>query len=604
MRSNPIVRFELIRAVRPPRHYAMRAAAGLMVLYIAWMLYRAFDEPWPATAGTWDRSRMLRHLPWIADVLVLELVWTQGVAICLLVPGLVAGSIAEEDRRGTMRELLGTPLSGWSIVLGKLAVKLVQVGLAMAIGLPVILPLALFGALDLTVVARAYAMLIALATLIGSLAMLVAVVVRRPRAAILWAYVVVVGWLLLPAWSAALAGRPAWPFPWLLAVVEVIGQSHPLEAARNLLLVALLGVRDPTNLGWAWAGLSRAMPRVVGLQLAGSAIFLLLASLLLRPRRLEASGQRGRATIARSRPAVAEADPMLWKETHANASLPRRVARVAVILLVAFVAWPLLAPAADAFHEWRASWWDGLAADWRRYRLNEALRNFGAGLYLLGLVAATAMAATSVTGERERGTWTSLAMTLVDGRAVVRAKVAGALWALRGLLVPFAVIWGIGLATGSVHPIGVLASAAGLVTLLGYGAALGVLSSMTAPNSQRALVVAFAVLLAGNALALAFVPLNLVGQIAGLRSGLYLAGVSPFVEWLALASRMDVHWSLNHRTWDVHLAMSPGLGGTRVLLVPGLIRVFLVGLTLHALAAVAAMRAAAWAFHAQLRSDR
>jgi hypothetical protein len=79
------------------------------------------------------------------------------------------------------------------------------------------------------------------------------------------------------------------------------------------------------------------------------------------------------------------------------------------------------------------------------------------------------------------------------------------------LLVPFAVIWGIGLATGSVHPIGVLALAAGLVTLLGYGAALGVLSSMTSPNSRRAIVVAFAALLVGNALALSFVPLDLVG---------------------------------------------------------------------------------------------
>jgi hypothetical protein len=604
MPSNPIFRFELIRAARQPRHYAMRAAAGLVLLYVAWTLYRACDEPWLATASAWERSRMIRHLPWIADLLVLELVWTQGVAICLLVPGLVAGSIAEEDRCGTMRDLLGTPLSGGSIVLGKLAVRLVQVCAAMAIGLPVVVPLLLFGALDLAVVARAYAMLIALAAFIGTLAMLVAVIVRRPRPAILWAYIVVVGWLLLPAWSAALAGQSGWPFPWLLAVVEAISQSHPFEAARNLWLVAFLRLRDPASLGWAWAGLSRALPRAVGFQLAGSAIFLLVAALLLRPRRLEAWGYRGREVIARSRPAVDDDDPMLWKETQAHTRLSRRVARVAVILLVAFVAWPLLGPAADAFREWRASSRDGLAADWRRYHLNEALRDLGAGLYLLGLVAATAMAATSITGERERGTWTSLAMTLVDGREVARAKVAGTLWAVRGLFVPFAVIWGIGLATGSVHPIGVLASAAGLVTLLGYGAALGVLSSMTSSNSGRAIVVAFAALLFGNVLALSFVPLDLVGQVAGSWSGLYLAGVSPFVEWLALASPMDVHWSLNHRTWDVDLAMSLGLWGTRVLLVPGLIRVYLVGLALHALAACVVMRAAAWAFHARHRSGR
>ena len=78
MPSNPIVRFELIRAARQPRHYAMRAAAGLVLLYVAWMLYRAFDGPWLATAGVWERSRMLRHLPWIADLMVLELVWTPG----------------------------------------------------------------------------------------------------------------------------------------------------------------------------------------------------------------------------------------------------------------------------------------------------------------------------------------------------------------------------------------------------------------------------------------------------------------------------------------------------------------------------------------------
>jgi hypothetical protein len=78
MPSNPIVRFELIRSARQPRRYAMRAAAGLVLLYVAWMLYRAFDEPWLATAGACERSRMLRHLPWIADLMVLELVWTPG----------------------------------------------------------------------------------------------------------------------------------------------------------------------------------------------------------------------------------------------------------------------------------------------------------------------------------------------------------------------------------------------------------------------------------------------------------------------------------------------------------------------------------------------
>ena len=92
-----------------------------------------------------ERARILRHLPWIADLLVLELVWTQGVAIVLLVPGLVAGSIAEEDGRGTMLALLASPLSSGSIVLGKLAARLAMVVVVLAIGLPVVVPLAMLG---------------------------------------------------------------------------------------------------------------------------------------------------------------------------------------------------------------------------------------------------------------------------------------------------------------------------------------------------------------------------------------------------------------------------------------------------------------------------
>jgi hypothetical protein len=96
-----------------------------------------------------ERARILRHLPWIADLLVLELVWTQGVAILLVVRGLAAGSIAEEDRQGTMLALLASPLSSGSIILGKLAARLAQVALALATSLPVVDPRAMMGALDL-----------------------------------------------------------------------------------------------------------------------------------------------------------------------------------------------------------------------------------------------------------------------------------------------------------------------------------------------------------------------------------------------------------------------------------------------------------------------
>ncbi len=176
----------------------------------------------------------------------------------------MAGSIAEEDRRGSMLALLASPLSSGSIVVGKLMARLALVGVVLAIGLPVVIPLGLLGALDLAIVARAYAMLLTLTLFVGSLALVVAVVVRRPRLALLWAYLVVGGWLLLPAWLAPLAGRAGWPFLWLRALADGILLSHPLEAATNLWLVSMAGLIHPAALAWAWSGLSRAFPRVVG----------------------------------------------------------------------------------------------------------------------------------------------------------------------------------------------------------------------------------------------------------------------------------------------------------------------------------------------------
>jgi hypothetical protein len=214
------------------------------------------------------------------------------------------------------------------------------------------------------------------------------------------------------------------------------------------------------------------------------------------------------------------------------------------------------------------------------------------------------MASTSVTGERERGTWTSLAMTFVNGREVARAKISGAIWAVRGLAVPFVILWGTGLATGSVHPLGVVASAAGLVVFLRYGAALGVLFSMISPTSGQAMAATAVALFAGNAVALLFVPLDLIGPLAGQWTTLYLAGVTPFVEWIALASPLEIRWSLAGLAWESALALPGALWGTRIHLVPGLIRIYLVSLVLHAMGTMAAMRASAWAFDAKHQGFR
>lgn len=607
MRLGPILRYELVRTARRPAHYLMRAALGLSLLYVSWALYDSIGHS-RATVGGGARSESVdaRDVRWLADRIFLELAWTQGLLLLLFVPGLVAGSIAEEDRRGTMIELLASPLSSGAIALGKLAGRLVPIGVAFAVGLPLVAPLALLGALDPAIVAQAYAMLIALTLFVASLSLLVSALIVRPRAAILAAYLLVWGWLLLPIWLAPIVQGLPGPLGGLRTLNGWILLSHPLEAATHLLHIsgAKLSRYSPA-LRWAQAGLSRTFPWVIGSQAAASAFFLLLAVPCLRPRRLglrrwaRAFGS-SRTASASARPTMGD-DPMLWKERYAPGGSRPTLAWLVIVLLSVLVLGPLVGPAVDAFREWQESRWGEFLGVSIQYRsgLNDSLRKLNTGLYMLGLVAVAATAATSVTRERERGSWTGLATTLLTGREVTRAKISGSLRGVRGLAIPALALWGMGLANGSVHPVGVLAAAAGLVVFARYAAALGVLCSMLSPTSDRALVTTFLALLASNAWALLFVPLDLIGPLAGSRSGVYLAGVSPLMEWVSLVSPFDVRAALDGRDWETRINLPFTYRWIRVRLDLGLIRTFSVSLALHAVATIVASRAAAWAFDAR-----
>src|SRR5262249_51717872 len=161
---------------------------------------------------------------------------------------------------------LATPLSSGTIVLGKLAARLVHVGVAVGVGLPVVVPLGLLGALDPVIVAHAYAMLLALTLFVGSLSLLVAVLIRNPRRAIPAAYLLVGGWLLLPDWYASIAGRLGWPFSWLRVLSDGILQSHPDVSVLYVWRISLARVSYPASLTWVWSGFLKTVPRVVGFQ--------------------------------------------------------------------------------------------------------------------------------------------------------------------------------------------------------------------------------------------------------------------------------------------------------------------------------------------------
>jgi len=217
---------------------------------------------------------------------------------------------------------------------------------------------------------------------------------------------------------------------------------------------------------------------------------------------------------------------------------------------------------------------------------------------MLGLLIVAVAAAASVTGERDRGSWTALLASPLTGWEVARAKVLGSAWEMLWLALPFEVLGVIGVATGSIHLIGFVTAGLGVIVFGIYAASLGVLCSMLSATSDRAIQATLAVLLVSNAFPLICIPLDLIGSVASSREGLFLAGVTPLVHWISLISPIDAQSAIHGWPWEGTIRLPFTFWRIRIPINSGLIRLYAISILFHLVAALAATWAAAWAFEA------
>src|SRR4029077_1355251 len=113
---------------------------------------------------------------------------TQGLALLCVIPALVAGVIADEHQRKTLHYLLASRLSSAEIVLGKLGARLVHVGTFVALGFPIVSLLLLYGGINPVNVFYVYLGTFTLVLFLAGFSILISILARRPREAILAAY--------------------------------------------------------------------------------------------------------------------------------------------------------------------------------------------------------------------------------------------------------------------------------------------------------------------------------------------------------------------------------------------------------------------------------
>jgi ABC-type transport system involved in multi-copper enzyme maturation permease subunit len=469
MLMGPVFRSELLRTARRGRYYLLRALYGALLLLVVW---GGYEGTFAGRTGV-----PLKQVASFAEKTFVTFAVVQLVTVLVLIPPLYGGAIADEKQRKTLHYLMASRLSGAEIVLDKVLGRLPHLGVFMAIGLPVVSILRLFGGIPIEHLLVAYGGTLTTAVFAVALTVLVSTLARGVRPAMLTAYLLLFLWLFVPpvvqlfgSLTFRAAYAPIQPYcDWLAG-------SSPFR----VFITAALRARGR---GSMWSLVSTELAWMAGLQLVGAALLLLVAVWQLRPtfRRQEANparrtwfGRRGERRLGWLARPECGVDAILWKECHFAPTdiytrfilLPAVVAATLPLALMTYV------------------WWDhGFASD----EFLMALRVDIGWFVAFWLLAVAGASASSVTVEREADTWVTLTSTPLTGWEILRAKVLGAVWNQRGFAAVLILLWLLGLVKGAVHPLGVLGSVAFVGVMTWLVAALGVYYSLQAQSTSKAL---------------------------------------------------------------------------------------------------------------------
>ncbi len=560
MLPGPVFRIELLTAARKRRYYVFRVLYGL-ALY--WLLYQNYASSfyWYGQSSQPSPQQMARF----AQSTFESFAWLQGITVLLLTPALMAGVIASERHRKTLHYLLASQLTSLEIILGKIASRLLHLGTFLALGLPVMSLLSLFGGVDPVLVAVVYTGTASTMLFLTGLSVFVSTLTKRPRDAVLAVYMLAILWLAVPV-LIAVPIQSEWPM-----IHSLLWPFNAVLLATTPYAVAFpgYGLGSDNELTFAW---------MVGVQLLSALSLITLATLGLRPSfRNEGVGRwRGRLPLSWRRregrrrwfrPSCFD-DPMLWKELFVSrlGGFARIAAGLVGLLTWFGVFFGLFHLAIPAFKELFDYGYGLSSGSFHRREFNEFTRFVGAMLYTLIGLGVASLAAIGVTSEREGDTWTSLTTTRLSGAEILRAKMIGAVWGLRWFLLLLAVLTTTALLAGALHLFGFVAHWLTVSIYLWFMSALGTYYSLTTSTTGRSLAWTIGTLI--------FITFGYMIILIATRatSPMIALGCSPYLVAVSMLSFEDVNQLLGTSTQNYGILYGPQQSE---ILLTGVLSVFL-----------------------------
>src|SRR5262249_40229895 len=137
-----------------------------------------------------------------------------------------------ERQRKTLDYLLTSQLSSAEIVLGKLAARLLQVGVFVTLGVPIQCLMTLFGGIPLELILMIYAGTVSSVLFLATVSLATSIYVKPARDAIFLVYSLLIVWLIAPVLIAfalpSAAGFWTRIYEWIRPINEWVGASSPL----------------------------------------------------------------------------------------------------------------------------------------------------------------------------------------------------------------------------------------------------------------------------------------------------------------------------------------------------------------------------------------
>ncbi len=408
--AGPLFDKELRVWSRRRRLYALRFAYvclfGAVVVH-AWLVV---VRSGPNTSSLVQASRMAE----VGKIVVAAIVWFQFIAAQIVAAVVLSGAMATEVRQRTLDVLFTTPIGNAQIVMGKLLSGLLQILLLLAISLPLLAIVRVFGGVSWDFVVSGLGVTLATAIFVGALSLFLGITDRQTHQVAMNAVAVCILFWLCTGLLLTVLGHAGYVSRMLATSILRLTDPYVVLAAQTRAMITPMGAGPPSG-SWMYC--------LVALGAAGGLLLLSIWRLrkvaagatIHTSRGSQAEGKQRQAQlrwVRRGAIRPVKGSPIVWKEL-CRPRIPRNRRGILSVVFLAILVCVIIGCVVVV-----------IVFDPR------ALSPVCIGMsYLAALVYAidvASSAAGAIPREKEARTWPLLLTTPLENGEIVRGKAIGA----------------------------------------------------------------------------------------------------------------------------------------------------------------------------------